>query len=466
MSFSHLDPGTPEQVWATAAPWAHLEHLALDDVERVVVLAAHPDDETLGAGGLISRLAARALPMTVLLASAGEASHPDSPTHDAGRLAELRRAEVRDALARIAPRADLVLLDIPDGALRDQREELSRRLMRLVEAEPARHTLLVAPWAGDGHRDHRVAGEVARDVADASGALLLEYPIWMWHWGQPAHDAIPWAQMVRLDLTADERAAKQRALDAHRSQTRPLSDAPGDEALLGAEMQRHFDRDVEVFVRRPGRDRSENTDGQGDAAASLGEHFFDDFYAGKTDPWGFETRWYEERKRAITLAALPHPRYASALEVGCSTGVLTLRLAERCDRLLGIDIADAPLERARERLLGHPGVSFAKVATPGEWPEGVFDLIVLSEVGYYWSESDLDVALEKVLASLAPQGVLLACHWRHEVVEYPLRGDQVHEHIRRSPELRRTVRHVEEDFVLEVFARPPAPSVARQGGLV
>lgn len=455
VSFDHRDAGTTEEAWAAAAPWADRPCLVLDDVGRLVVLAAHPDDETLGAAGLICRVASRGLPVEVLVATDGEASHPHSPNHDPARLAAMRRDEVREAVDRVAPRAELTFLGIPDGGLREHRDDLRRALTTALttalDGVTAEAALLVAPWAGDGHRDHRIAGEVARETAAASGVRLLEYPIWLWHWGTPGDTTVPRGRMLRLELTVDERAAKRRALDAHRSQTAPLSDAPGDEALLGAEMQRHFARDVEVFVQSGG---------------SLGESFFDDFYDGKSDPWGFETRWYEERKRAITLASLPNERYASALEVGCSTGVLTERLAERCDRLLALDIADAPLERARARLHGHPQVALAKMATPGEWPQGEFDLIVLSEVGYYWDADDLDSALGKALHSLAQTGVLLACHWRHEVREYPLGGDVVHEHIGRLPELSRMVSHVEDDFVLEVFARPPAPSVARQGGLV
>lgn len=449
VSFDHREPGTAEEVWSASAPWADQPCLPLDDVDRLVVLAAHPDDETLGAGGLLSRLASRGVPVSVLIATDGEASHPQSPTHDAERLAVLRRDEARAALACTAPRAELSFLGIPDGTLREHRHELLAGLTDAVGR--GSRTLLVAPWAGDGHRDHRIAGEVASEVAANTGARLLEYPIWMWHWGTPTGARIPWQRVLRLELTVDEQAAKRRALTAHRSQIAPLSDAPGDEALLGAEMQRHFERDVEVFVQPTG---------------SLGERFFDDFYDGKADPWGFETRWYEERKRAITLASLPRERFTSALEVGCSTGVLTQGLAGRCDRLLAIDIADAPLERARNRLLGHPQVGFAKMATPAEWPDGEFDLIVLSEVGYYWDATDLDTTLERALGSLTQDGVLVACHWRHEVAEYPLSGDFVHDRIRRRAELSRIVQHIEEDFVLEVFARPPALSVARESGVI
>lgn len=454
VTFSHLDTGTTEAEWMASPRWSQLRWLALADVTRLVVLAAHPDDETLGAAGLIARASALGANVTVIVATDGEGSHPNSPTHSSAELAAVRRTELRDAARLVAPGAEIEFLGIPDGHLPEHSETVRRRLEDAVGAHGVDGLLLLAPWQEDGHRDHRVAGAVARAVAQRTGARLLEYPIWMWHWADPENAAVPWDAMLRLELTPAEQSAKARALDAHRSQTRPLSDAPGDEALLNPEVQRHFDRGWEVFI------------GPDSPAASLPEPFFDRFYAGKSDPWGFETRWYEERKRAIVLACLPRKRFASGLEVGCSTGVLTAELAVRCEQLLGIDIAAAPLEIARDRLRDATGVGFARMTTPRQWPDGDFDLIVLSEVGYYWGEADLEVALDNVLSSLSSDGVLLACHWRHRVPEYPLDGDDVHAAIGRRTALVPLVRHVEEDFVLEVFSRPPAPSVARETGLI
>src|SRR5690606_6269650 len=102
------------------------------------------------------------------------------------------------------------------------------------------------------------------------------------------------------------------------------------------------------------------------------------------DPWGFETRWYERRKRAITIASLPRQRYRHALEVGCSTGMLTAELAKFCDAVLAVDTAEAPLTTARARLTGEHHVSFERMTMPHEWPTERFDLILFSEVGYYW----------------------------------------------------------------------------------
>jgi SAM-dependent methyltransferase len=194
--------------------------------------------------------------------------------------------------------------------------------------------------------------------------------------------------------------------------------------------------------------------------------YFDALYARDRDPWGFETRWYEQRKYAVTVASLPKPHYRSGLEIGCSVGVLTALLADRCDSLLAVDAADAAVAAARQRLGGRPGIEVARMAMPQEWPAGSFDLIVVSEVGYYLAESDLHDLISKASNALESDGVLVAAHWRHAVADYPLDGDQVHATIAASSGLARLARHEEADFLLEVFTPEPAVSVARATGLL
>jgi len=192
--------------------------------------------------------------------------------------------------------------------------------------------------------------------------------------------------------------------------------------------------------------------------------YFDALYARHDDPWGFESRWYERRKRALTLASLPAERYASALEIGCSIGVLTEQLAQRCDSLLSTDVSSAALQRARERLAGTSIVRFelADDATP--LPDGPFDLIVLSEVGYYFSHEALGRLTEQLGDRLAEGGTLLACHWRHPVADYPLSGDDVHLALAGILGLERISRLLEKDFVLDVFTTD-GRSVAEKTGL-
>jgi len=195
--------------------------------------------------------------------------------------------------------------------------------------------------------------------------------------------------------------------------------------------------------------------------------YFDAMYAESPDPWSFRDRWYERRKRALTLAALPARRYRSALEPGCSIGLLTEGLAQRCDEVLAIDTSADAVVTAREHLVDQPHVRVEQRRLPEDWPgdRSAYDLVLLSEVGYYFDATDLDTVLDRIVTSLTGDGTLLACHWRHPVADYPRSGDDVHAAIAARPELRRAVRHVETDFLLEVFTVGDQPSVAHREGL-
>ncbi|MGY4859191.1 PIG-L family deacetylase [Cryobacterium sp. AP23] len=494
VSFSHDESGTSERLWQQDAWPAGARTLALTGCARLIVVAAHPDDESLGAGGLISAAAGQGIPVTVIVATHGEASHPHSPTHTPADLAAVRRVEVVAAVRALAAEARVRLLDLPDGDLAQHHHSLEEAIWdEAVRDEtpgetPAvgrsaaqgetdatdaatyagASTWLVAPWRQDGHPDHTAAGTAAARVAERTGARLLEYPIWAWHWSTP-QDAI-WpggsgpVAAWRLELDETARTRKRTALAAHGSQVEALSDQPGDEAIVQPGFAAHFERDYELFLGAAAD--AGLPEPTGTPAESLTAGFFDDFYAGATDPWGFETRWYEARKRAVTLAALPLARYGAALELGCSIGVLSRDLADRCDTLLATDINAQALAVARARLAGLPGVTVEQRALPAEWPAGTFDLVVLSEIGYYCSPADLAVLLEHCRRSLRPGGALVACHWRHPVGEYPLGGDDVHAALAALPGLERTVQHVERDFILEVYEPAPAPSVAQREGLV
>jgi protein-L-isoaspartate O-methyltransferase len=119
----------------------------------------------------------------------------------------------------------------------------------------------------------------------------------------------------------------------------------------------------------------------------LDDEYFERIYQEAEDPWGFATRWYEQRKYALTLAALPRERYRRAFEPGCSFGVLSELLAVRCDALIASDLVASVSARAAQRLRHFDHVRVDTGAIPDVWPEGHFDLIVLSEVAYYLSLS-------------------------------------------------------------------------------
>ena len=155
--------------------------------------------------------------------------------------------------------------------------------------------------------------------------------------------------------------------------------------------------------------------------------YFDDVYHNNEDPWDFEKSEYERRKFQATIDVLTRNNYANAFEIGCSIGVLTEKLAFKCTKLLAVDISSIPIENARKRLMNYPNVSFQKMIVPEEFPDGMFDLIIMSEVGYYLSMPDLEKARDLILQHLSPGGQLVLVHWTPVVHDYPLTGDQVHD---------------------------------------
>ncbi|TXM68422.1 SAM-dependent methyltransferase [Methylobacterium sp. WL120] len=158
--------------------------------------------------------------------------------------------------------------------------------------------------------------------------------------------------------------------------------------------------------------------------ASLTPDYFAGLYGADPDPdpWGFTTSAYEAAKYAATLAVLPRDRYASGLEIGCSIGVLTQRLAPRCETLLGVDVVETALTAARARNAATPWVRFEPCAIPDAWPSGRFDLIVLSEVAYFFTRADIARIAARIGASILPGGDIVLVHWLGET-DYPLSGD-------------------------------------------
>lgn len=186
---------------------------------------------------------------------------------------------------------------------------------------------------------------------------------------------------------------------------------------------------------------------------SVDDSYFERLFQESDDPWAFKKRWYERRKRALTLAALPRERYASVFEPGCANGELSADLATRCDRLLVCDTNRSAVELARQRLATFTQVEVMHGRLPEQWPDGRFDLIVFSELGYYLDEQDLNSWIDRALASLTDDGQVLACHWRPQIDGCPMDAQKVHAILAARLEMPRIFSHEEADFFLDVWSR-------------
>ncbi|MEO8072393.1 MAG: SAM-dependent methyltransferase [Acidobacteriota bacterium] len=160
---------------------------------------------------------------------------------------------------------------------------------------------------------------------------------------------------------------------------------------------------------------------------TLTPEYFEKVYAANDDPWDFQTSEYEAEKYQTTLAALPRENYKNAFEIGCSIGVLTEQLAKRCDALLSVDVSEKALAQAKERCRNLSNIRFQKMLFPDEFPDEKFDLILISEVGYYLSPSDWEKAMKKVYSQLTENGQVTLVHWTPFVHDYPQTGDEIHD---------------------------------------
>jgi SAM-dependent methyltransferase len=192
---------------------------------------------------------------------------------------------------------------------------------------------------------------------------------------------------------------------------------------------------------------------------------FEAMFNADADPWRYRSRWYEERKRALTLACLPQPVYASGFEPACANGELAAALATRCERLLASDGAAAAVAVARRRLAGLPHVEVRQAWLPQQWPAQTFELIVLSEFGYYLPREQLERVAAQARASLRPGGTILACHWRRPIAGCALSGDEVQQCIGGVLQLPVLGHCIDADLRIDVWSSH-AGSVAQREGFI
>ncbi len=227
----------------------------LQQLGPVLVVAPHPDDEALGVGGLMARLAALGVPVQVLLTSDGSASHPNSKTHPPAVLATLRETELRAALDALGLDGASALhqLHLPDGRLPAAPDQpgfahavqAARAVLGAVQ--PA---TLVVPWRRDPHPDHRATWAILRAAAAARAwaGRWFEYLVWAWERATP--EELPRENELRgwrVEVT-DFLPKKEAAIRAHISQTTQLITDDPTGFVLSAGMLAHFAHPWEVLL--------------------------------------------------------------------------------------------------------------------------------------------------------------------------------------------------------------------------
>jgi LmbE family N-acetylglucosaminyl deacetylase len=209
--------GTPAPVWMAALDSGEpLAPLDLSACPGLIVVAPHPDDETLGAGATIAQLVAAGIDVQVVSVSDGGAAQPGATPLDQMRMEATRHHELRRAttVLGVGPPTSLGL---PDGRLADYEDRIADSLAEILDAAAVR-PWCAATWRGDGHPDHEAVGRAAATACARVDAVLLEYPIWMWHWATPHDPAVPWGRAHSVPTSSWAAARKRRAAQCFRSQ--------------------------------------------------------------------------------------------------------------------------------------------------------------------------------------------------------------------------------------------------------
>ena len=208
--------GTTADAWRDALQAA--PEADLTGCDKIVVVAAHPDDETFGFGASAAMLARRGVRVRVVAVSDGSASHPNLSPAERDSLARTRRTEIGSA-TRILGVGKPIWLGLPDGAVSDHEDRLADLLSDVL----ADGAWCAANWRGDGHPDHEAVGRAAAVATARTGTVLLEYPVWMWHWASPGDAAVPWDRLFAMPVADNAVETKAAAAQCYRSQLEPPS---------------------------------------------------------------------------------------------------------------------------------------------------------------------------------------------------------------------------------------------------
>jgi len=434
--FTHRDGGTDERTWLLDTRWDAVARLDLDALVergcRFVLVAPHPDDESLALGGTLADLAARGTNVTVVVATHGG----DGPA------ATPRRAEAEQALAELGAGINTVWWDLPDGGLPGVQHTMTERLIQLIDAD----TVLLAPVEYDGHTDHEAVAHAAYAAARRVDAILLGYAIWLWHWATP--DDVDWSRVRTLAPSLSGLRAKSAAVRCHRSQ---LISGDGFPIVGPAVLDRAGRVFETVFLPADDDQISALTAPDSRTREMIAAPFDTMLEPGVEDPWHLDDSIYERRRLALVLACLGRDRYQRIMEIGCATGQLAEDLRERADQVVGVDASARALAVARTR---SRAVQWVHGAVPADFPDVDADVIVLSEIGYFLDGPDLLRTLRAARRHLRPHGEIVIADWLGDTSGIPLDGAHVHAQAATFFDLPLRARYQDADLVVEVWGEP------------
>ncbi|TSH94857.1 PIG-L family deacetylase [Verticiella sediminum] len=209
---------------------------------RLLVVAPHPDDEVLGAGGLMRAARAADREVRVVAVTDGQASHRGSTLWSPAELAAERLAESRRALAHLGIDTAICRLGWLDGGCARHEDDLGRMLKALVRPDD----LVVTTWRLDGHPDHEATARACAAACASRGATLWEAPVWAWHWARPQDPALDWTRAVALALSPSDLQVKLQAVQAYRTQLLP-DPTTGRDAIVPPHALERLARPFEVM---------------------------------------------------------------------------------------------------------------------------------------------------------------------------------------------------------------------------
>ncbi|WP_316796975.1 bifunctional PIG-L family deacetylase/class I SAM-dependent methyltransferase [Pedobacter agri] len=420
----------------------------LNFINNCLILIPHPDDESLACAGFIAKLVKKGVQFKIILTTDGSRSHPNSKKFPAEKLTDLRKKELKQVIALLGLETDvLICYDSIDSAMPARGEPGFDELVAILanDLKSFKPDLILVPYELDPHRDHRATWQLlmsALEKGTITRPIIWEYPVWLYE--NAAKSDLPHLKPNELRFVdvSSYNKLKQSCIEAHVSQTTKMIDDDPNGFILSSEMIANFTTGKEYFMER----KKINPN------ATLSEDYFESLYTNSDDPWNFEKSEYERKKYEASLAAIPKLLYNNALEIGCSIGIFTSMLGIYCRSLTAIDISKTALEKAKLRSLNSLHIKFKLGGIPSDFPNENFDLIVMSEVGYYLSMEDLLVTRNLIENHLNGDGILLLVHWTHFVVDYPISGDDVHECFKQS-----ALTHLEgsrnDDYRIDVFQK-------------